>query len=111
MDKVETGIKGNTVPIWEKYMLTVDEAAQYFGIGEKKIRMLISENAESDYCFTVQVGNKSLINRQKFEKFLNQTTALQENKKLCRFKVANKVLVWYNKLVVLGLLRRKEQDV
>ena len=40
MDKVETGIKGNTVPIWEKYMLTVDEAAQYFGIGEKKIRML-----------------------------------------------------------------------
>ena len=76
MDKVETGIKGNTVPIWEKYMLTVDEAAQYFGIGEKKIRMLISENAESDYCFSVQVGNKSLINRQKFEKFLNQTTAL-----------------------------------
>ena len=31
------------VPIWEKYMLTVDEAVQYFGIGEKKIRMLISE--------------------------------------------------------------------
>jgi conserved domain protein len=76
MDKVGTGIKGNTVPIWEKYMLTVDEAAQYFGIGEKKIRMLIAENAESDYCFTVQVGNKSLVNRQKFEKFLNQTTAL-----------------------------------
>ena len=73
MDKVETGIKGNTVPIWEKYMLTVDEAAQYFGIGEKKIRMLIAENAD---CFTVQVGNKSLVNRQKFEKFLNQTTAL-----------------------------------
>lgn len=62
--------------IWEKYMLTVDEAVQYFGIGEKKIRMLISENADSDYCFTVQVGNKSLINRRKFEEFLNQTTAL-----------------------------------
>ena len=39
-------------------MLTVDEAVQYFGIGEKKIRMLISENIDSDYCFTVQVGNK-----------------------------------------------------
>ena len=47
------------VPIWEKYMLTVDEAVQYFGIGEKKIRMLISENTDTDYCFTVQVGNKS----------------------------------------------------
>ena len=37
-------MKGKMVPIWEKYMLTVDEAVQYFGIGEKKIRMLISEN-------------------------------------------------------------------
>ena len=63
------------VPIWEKYMLTVDEAVQYFGIGEKKIRMLISENTDTDYCFTVQVGNKSLINRHKFEEFLNQTTS------------------------------------
>lgn len=65
-----------TVPIWEKYMLTVDEAVQYFGIGEKKIRMLIAENINTDYCFTVQIGNKSLINRQKFENFLNQTTSL-----------------------------------
>lgn len=31
-------------------MLTVDEAVQYFGIGEKKIRMLISENTDIDYC-------------------------------------------------------------
>lgn len=59
-------------------MLTVDEAVQYFGIGEKKIRMLISENTDTDYCFRVQVGNKSLINRHKhkFEEFLNQTTSL-----------------------------------
>ena len=35
--KIEKG----KIPIWEKYMLTVDEAVQYFGIGEKKIRMLI----------------------------------------------------------------------
>lgn len=48
----------------------------YLEIGEKKIRMLISENTDTDYCFTVQVGNKSLINRHKFEEFLNQTTSL-----------------------------------
>jgi hypothetical protein len=65
-----------SVPIWEKYMLTVDEAVQYFGIGEKKIRMLIAENTNTDFCFTVQIGNKSLINRHKFEDFLNHTTAL-----------------------------------
>lgn len=69
-------IKRKTVPIWEKYMLTVDEAVQYFGIGEKKIRTLIAENINTDYCFTVQIGNKSLINRQKFENFLNRTTSL-----------------------------------
>ena len=75
-DNIEAKMKGKMVPIWGKYMLTVDEAVQYFGIGEKKIRMLISENTDTDYCFTVQVGNKSLINRHKFEEFLNQTTSL-----------------------------------
>ena len=69
-------INRKTVPIWEKYMLTVDEAVQYFGIGEKKMRMLIAENINTNYCFIVQIGNKSLINRQKFENFLNQTTSL-----------------------------------
>jgi len=57
-------------------MLTVDEAVQYFGIGEKKIRTLIAENLDTEFCFTVQIGNKSLINRQKFEEFLNETTSL-----------------------------------
>ena len=76
IDNIEAKMKGKMVLIWEKYMLTVDEAVQYFGIGEKKIRMQISENTDTDYCFTVQVGNKSLINRHKFEEFLNQTTSL-----------------------------------
>ena len=82
-------MKGKMVPIWEKYMLTVDEAVQYFGIGEKKIRMLISENTDTDYCFTVQVGNKSMINRHKFEEFLVE----MKNTKLYRFKVVNAALV------------------
>ena len=64
------------VPLWEKYLLTIEEAAVYFGIGEKKIRMLISEHLNSECCFTVQVGCKSLINRKKFEAFLDQTTSL-----------------------------------
>ncbi len=83
-DKMEVLMINNTsgekhnalVPIWKKYMLTVDEAVQYFGIGEKKIRTLIAEYLDTDLCFTIQIGNKSLINRQKFEEFLNQTTAL-----------------------------------
>lgn len=31
------------VPIWEKYTLTIEEAAKYFRIGEKKLRKLAEE--------------------------------------------------------------------
>lgn len=94
-----------SVPIWKKYMLTVEEATQYFGIGEKKLRNLIVENRDTDLCFTVQIGNKSLINRKKFEEFLNQTTALQavfiSNLQLGRLTkilsvvVEKKLWLWY----------------
>ena len=55
IDNTEAKVKGKMVPIWKKYMLTVDEAVQYFGIGEKKIRMLISENTDTDYIKIVPV--------------------------------------------------------
>lgn len=29
-----------TVPVWEKYSLTLEEAAEYFGIGTTKLREL-----------------------------------------------------------------------
>lgn len=76
MNNIETKVKDKTVPIWEKYMLSVDEATQYFGIGEKKLRILISEYMDSEYCFVVKVGNKSLINRHKFEEFLDLTSSI-----------------------------------
>ena len=31
------------VPIWEKYCLTLDEAAAYFGIGINKLREMTDE--------------------------------------------------------------------
>ena len=57
-----------SVPPWEKYALTVDEAAAYFGIGEKKIREL---SRGSDCRFVLWVGNKRLIKREQFEKYLS----------------------------------------
>ena len=27
-----------TIPVWEKYSLNVSEAAEYYGIGEKRLR-------------------------------------------------------------------------
>lgn len=32
IDNIEAKMKEKMVPIWGKYMLTVDEAVQYFGI-------------------------------------------------------------------------------
>ena len=42
-------MREDRIPIWEKYTLSVEEAAVYFRIGEAKLRRLISENADADY--------------------------------------------------------------
>lgn len=33
-----------TVPVWERYSLNIPEAAEYYGIGEKKLRQIANEN-------------------------------------------------------------------
>jgi len=62
-----------TVPLHEKFLLSVVEAAAYFGIGQNRI----SELALQDGCkFVVFVGNKKLIKRKKFEEFLDEQYAI-----------------------------------
>ncbi len=58
-----------TVPIWQKFTLTVEEAAVYFRIGENKLRQIMSENRNAD--FILWNGNRPQIKRQKFEDFIN----------------------------------------
>ena len=62
------------VPINEKYTLTIKEASQYFNIGIKKMRRLAEENTHNG--FAVHSGNRYLIIRSKFEKFLVETSAI-----------------------------------
>lgn len=62
------------VPIWEKYALTIYEAAEYFGIGEHRLRELVRENRQAD--FVLWIGAKVEIKRKLFEKFLDETNAL-----------------------------------
>lgn len=56
------------LPVSEKYMLTIKEAAAYFNIGIKKLRRI----AEDNHLGTVAVycGNRFLIIRPKFEEFI-----------------------------------------
>lgn len=52
----------------EKYALTIDEAAQYFHIGKNKLRELVKEPG---CTFVMYSGNRCLIKRQRFEKYLD----------------------------------------
>ena len=62
-----------TVPVCEKYTLTIREAAAYFNIGMKKMRRLAEENTGR---FAIFSGNRYLIIRTKFEEFLQNTSAI-----------------------------------
>ena len=62
-----------SVPVSQKYALTLREAAAYFNIGEKKIRHLVEKHRGE---FSLMSGNRNLIVRTKFEDFLNHTDSV-----------------------------------
>ena len=59
------------IPIWEKFTLSIEEAASYFRIGESKLRKIINENPDADYI--LWNGNRPQIKRSKFEKIVDDT--------------------------------------
>ena len=67
-------LKKMEIPIWEKYALTIDEAALYFRIGENAIRRIISENQDASFWF--MIGNRKLIKRVLFEEYMNGVTVI-----------------------------------
>ena len=74
MEEKNTTVKKESVPIWEKYALTIYEAAEYFNIGEHRLRQLVRENRQAD--FGLWIGTKVEIKRELFEKFLDEINAL-----------------------------------
>ena len=62
------------VPIWTKYSLNVSEAANYYGIGTKKIYEIIHDNPGAD--FLLEIGSHYRIKRVLFERFLDNATAV-----------------------------------
>ena len=55
------------VPPWEKFTLTLEEAAAYYGIGVNKLRELTNEE---ECKYVLFVGNKRLIKRNLFATYL-----------------------------------------
>ncbi len=57
------------VPIWEKSNLSLEEAVAYSGIGINKLRDLTSDK---NCRFVLWVGNRRLIKRRLFDKYIEQ---------------------------------------
>jgi hypothetical protein len=62
------------VPLWEKYTLTIREAADYFHIGEKRLRALVEEHVDAD--FVIMNGNRAMIIRKLFEKYIDEASVV-----------------------------------
>jgi hypothetical protein len=73
MDALAKTPRTISLPIGEKYTLTLKEASAYFSIGEKKIRRIAEEHQGE---LSIYSGNKYLIIRHKFEKFLEETETI-----------------------------------
>lgn len=72
MEKIKR--KNEVVPLWEKYTLTIQEAAEYFHIGEKKLRKLAEENTDAEYI--IMNGNRVMIKRKLFEQFIDESSVV-----------------------------------
>lgn len=58
------------IPWWDKYTLSVQETAEYFGFSDKKIRKIIEEHEHDN--FILWNGTRPRIKRKLFEKFVDE---------------------------------------
>ena len=70
----EENVMENNVPIWEKYALTINEAAEYFHIGENKLRSIVDSDLDAEYL--LYNGNRIMIKRRLFEQYIDGTKVI-----------------------------------
>ena len=66
--------KITAIPFWERYTLSVEEAAAYFRVGENKLRKLINNNNDAE--FILWNGNRPQIKKRKFEEFIDRNSTI-----------------------------------
>ncbi len=57
------------IPVWEKYLLSTEEASEYFHIGINKLRRIISLNPTSEWI--LWNGSHAYVKRRIFEQFID----------------------------------------
>ncbi len=63
-----------TIPVWKKYYLNVSESAEYYGIGEKRLRQIAGEIEGA--VFILVVGAHIRFNRILFEDYLDTASTV-----------------------------------
>ena len=72
--EIKTQNKQLVIPVWERYLMTVLEASEYYHIGENKLRNVIDTHPDAE--FLIMNGNRYLIKKRKFEEYLESATLL-----------------------------------
>lgn len=62
------------IPAWEKYVLSTEEASEYFHIGINRLRRMIQETPTADWI--LWTGTHASIKRGKFEKMIDAASAI-----------------------------------
>ena len=62
------------IPFWERYTLSIEEAAAYFRVGENKLRKLISEKPDADFIHWN--NTRAQIKRKKFESYIDRISLI-----------------------------------
>lgn len=63
----------NFIPLWEKRLLTLEEASVLFGIGMNRLRLL----SDDDNCtFVLWNQSRRLIKREQLEKYIEKTYSI-----------------------------------
>ena len=57
------------MPVWEKTLLTVDEASAYTGIGINTLRRISDENGSR---LVLWIGNRRMFKRKQLEEYLEK---------------------------------------
>ena len=62
-----------SIPIWEKLILTTEEAAEYSNIGIHKLYEMVNQ---PNCPFVLFIGKKRVIKRKEFEKYVEKTNQI-----------------------------------
>ena len=70
---IQSNSNSMSIPICEKLVLSIKEAAAYSNIGINKIENMLRQ---PDCPFVLYVGTKKLVKREAFEAYINQKLAI-----------------------------------